>query len=167
MSRFAFSLAAIAAVTLGAATTAQAQDPVKWTATPAAKTVAPGAKAAIKLDATIEDGWHIYSITQGPGGPVPTRITVPKDQPFTLDAKTKIKGNPPVAKFDENFGIQVETHENNAEFVVPVVVEKNAKSGAQKGQVSVRYQVCNESMCLPAKTKKVDVTLNVKGKSGK
>jgi len=164
MSRLSSFAAAAAFVTLGAAA-AHAQDPVKWTATPAAKTVAPGAKTTVKLNATIEDGWHIYSVTQAPGGPFPTKITLPKEQPFTLAGT--VKGAPPESAFDKNFGITVETYENKAEFTVPVEVDKAAPAGDQTAQVAVRYQACNASLCLPAKTTKVPVALNVKGKAGK
>lgn len=163
MSRLPY-FAAAALVTLGASA-ARAQDPVKWTGTPAAKTVAPGGKTSITLNATIEEGWHIYSVTQAAGGPVPTRITLPKDQPFSINGT--VKGAPPDSKFDQNFGITVETYENKAEFAVPIVVDKAAKAGEQTAQVAVRYQVCNASMCLPAKTEKVAVALTVKGKAGK
>lgn len=164
MSRLSYITAAAALVALGASA-AHAQDPVKWMGTPASKTVAPGGKTTIKLNATIEDGWHIYSLTQGPGGPVPTRITMPKEQEFAIDGTAK--GAPPESKFDQNFGITVETYESKAEFTVPIVANKDAKTGEQTAQVAVRYQVCNASMCLPAKTEKVAVALDVKGKAGK
>jgi len=154
---------ALAAVVLTAAS-AHAQDPVKWTAAPAAKAVTAGGKTTVKLAASIDDGWHIYSVTQGPGGPMPTKVTVPTGQSFALAGA--VKGSQPDTKFDENFGIQVETYEGKAEFTVPLTIDKATKSGAQNAQVSVKYQVCNASTCLPPKTEKLTVAMNVKG-SGK
>src|SRR5437764_14314002 len=52
------------------------EDPVQWTLTPApgSAQVAPGSKAYFELKATVEPGWHLYSPTTSPGGPIITRI---------------------------------------------------------------------------------------------
>jgi thiol:disulfide interchange protein DsbD len=154
------TIAAVAAVALAA--TAQAQNPVHWTGTATAKSVTQGGKTSVKLDAKIDEGWHIYSITQGPGGPFPTKVSVPDKQPVTLGGDVKA-GIAPDVSFDKNFGIDVETYEDKAEFVVPVKVDKDAKTGKQTIEVATRYQACNASMCLPPRTEKVKVALNVKG----
>jgi DsbC/DsbD-like thiol-disulfide interchange protein len=161
-----FRTVSFALAALALASTARAQTPVHWTATPMGKTTTPGGKAEVKLSASIDDGWHIYSITQGPGGPTPTKISLPTGQPFELGGD--IKSDAPDVKFDQNFGINVETYEKKAEFTIPVAVDKTAKPGAKKIQVAARYQVCNASMCLPPKTEKLSVGVSVKsGKSGK
>jgi DsbC/DsbD-like thiol-disulfide interchange protein len=157
-------LPVLAVATFVLAASASAQDPVKWTATQVAD-AAPGGKASVKLVAAIEAGWHVYSLTQGPGGPNPTRITVPDSQEFTLSGD--IKADAPDVKFDENFGINVETYESSAEFMVPLAVAKTAKVGTQTMQIKARYQVCNATMCLPPKTAKLAVDLKVKKGSGK
>jgi len=157
------SLVAVALFSLAAAT-AGAQDPVKWTTSQVGTAVA-GGTASVKLVAAIEEGWHIYSLTQGPGGPTPSRITLPDSQPFALAGT--IKADAPDVQFDKNFGINVETYEHAATFTVPVAVDKSAKPGAQQVRVNTRYQVCNASMCLPPKTVKLAVDVKVKGKSGK
>lgn len=146
---------------------AQAQDdPVDWTITPAkaASTAQAGSIVPITLKAKIEDGWHIYSITQPSGGPQATKITVPTDQPFTLSGT--IKSTRPAVEYDQNFGIDVETHENEVTFTVPVRVEKTAKNGVNSLQINARYQVCNASICIPARTEKLKLSLNVKGGNG-
>lgn len=151
----------LATLTLAGIAGAQVPNPVHWTATPEAKTVKRGGEAAVKLVATIDEGWHIYSITQGPGGPIPTRISVPTNQPFSLAGA--VQQSAPDKKFDPNFGIQVESYENTAEFTVPLKVAKSAKPGKRKVQIATRYEVCNASVCLPPHTVKVDADLTVKG----
>src|SRR5688500_4835313 len=97
----------------GAASTttpALAQDPVEWSATQVkAGKVPAGSTVQVKLTAKIEDGWHIYSVTQPAGGPFPTKITVPTGQAFTVSGA--IKSTTPEVKFDESFGMDVEYHE--------------------------------------------------------
>src|SRR5215467_5625556 len=55
---------------------------VKWTATAAPQQVGGGGQLTVTLNGKIEDGWHIYSITQARGGPLPTSIMLPPKQPF-------------------------------------------------------------------------------------
>ena len=71
----ASAAAMIAGATLAVvcATPASAQErPVVWTASASPAAVAPGATTTIQLKARIDQGWHVYSISQGPGGPIPT-----------------------------------------------------------------------------------------------
>src|SRR5207249_28836 len=56
---------------VAAARSATAQEPVHWKAAASPVTVRAGGKLSVKLSATIDDGWHIYSMTQGKGGPTP------------------------------------------------------------------------------------------------
>ena len=37
---------------------------------------ADGGRAELQITAQVQPGWHIYSITQKPGGPKPTRINL-------------------------------------------------------------------------------------------
>ncbi len=148
------------AAALVAAPAAGAQEnPVTWTLTPSATTVAPGGTVSAKLSATIEDGWHVYSITQGPGGPIPTRISLADGHPFVLaDA---LKAPAPISGFDSNFGITVETYEGSAAFTLPLKVAATAHPGVDTLAVRARYQVCNASLCLPAKTETVTAPITI------
>ena len=51
---------------------AQIMNPVKWSY--AAK-IGEGGTATLYLKATIESGWHVYSVNQKPGGPQKTEFT--------------------------------------------------------------------------------------------
>lgn len=148
---------------LGLAPMAMAQDmesdPVKWEVQSSAKEVAPGGKLTVKLTANLEPGWHIYSITQGEGGPNPTTISLQEKQPFKLAGK--ITSDKPHSSFDENFGIQVEQHEDTVNFTVPVSAAKDA-SGSQEIKVDATYQACTSSVCLPPQTAELLVPVTVK-----
>ena len=129
---FAFATIAALGATFTLSGAVQAQDdmdPVQWKVTTVSKSVAPGGVATVKVSAEIEDGWHIYSITQPAGGPQATRITVVKDQPYTIKGKiTPAKA--PAVKFDENFNMNVEYHTVNSEFTVPLEVASSVKTGS-------------------------------------
>ena len=140
------------------ATVAHAQNPVTWTLKAAVKDVKPGDKFSVQLTAGITGGWHVYSITQGAGGPIRTTINV-SGGPFALAGG--ISGPRPHVEMDPNFGINTETYDGSATFNIPVGVGKTAAPGAANGEVSVRYQACNEATCLPPKTEKFAFAANV------
>ncbi len=105
----------------------RAQNPVHWNATAPAQAVAIGKVAAIRIRGVIADGWHIYSLTQGPGGPVPTRITMPTGQRFHVAGP--VGSTTPKVSFDANFAINVEAIAKEAIFTVPVAVDPGARFG--------------------------------------
>jgi thiol:disulfide interchange protein DsbD len=93
-------------------------DPVKFTLRIAsgAATVAPGSTFRVELTAKLDEGRHLYSITQPPGGPIATRITVTKGQPVTLVGA--IEAPQPRVVFDQNFGMDTELYDGEAKFVL-------------------------------------------------
>ena len=87
----------------------QADDPVKWSAKVAAKAARPGATLDVTVTGVAEDEWHVYSVTQGPGGPVPTTITIGPRALFTRAGA--IRGPRPTTAYDPNFEIKTETYD--------------------------------------------------------
>jgi DsbC/DsbD-like thiol-disulfide interchange protein len=129
---------------------------------PAGATVTPGGTVTLALTATIEDGWHLYSVKLEPGGPVPTAISVPDGQLFSAAGDI---GEPlPSSSFDGNFNKVLEYHEGKAVFTIPVKVASAATQGKQPARVAVSYQTCNERLCLPPRqvTASVDVQVVAK-----
>src|SRR5450759_1059825 len=90
--------------------------------------------------------WHLYSITQGPGGPIRTQINVGPTEDFRLAAT--IRGTEPEVANDPNFGIMTETYSDSAIFSIPIV-STPAASGTRRLIVSMYYQTCNDKYCLP------------------
>lgn len=149
-----------AVTTSAPAATAQESDvPVAWKATPAAASLRAGGTLRVTLSAAIGQGWHIYAMTQGPGGPTPLSIDVPKGQPFTLAGR--IQAPAPDVKFDQNFRFDVAQHEGTARFVLPIAVAASAAAGKISLSVEARYQACNASICLPPETVTVKVPVTI------
>ena len=137
---------------------AYAQNPVSWSLN-AAKNVKAGAKLDARLSADISGGWYLYSLTQPSGGPNATRITVASEQAFKL--ASAIKAPSPKVKFDENFGINTESYAGRVTFTIPLSVSTDASTGKQTLAVNVRFQVCNETTCLPPRTVKVETPVEI------
>lgn len=129
------------------------QNPVSWSLESDAKgkTYKSEDKFQAKLKAKIEGEWHLYAVEQPEGGPFPTKITVAENLPFQLDGKT-VSPNP-VTKFDPNFNIDTKFFAKEAEFNLPLKATAEAKGDDLA--INVKYQVCDDTLCLPPKTVKV------------
>ena len=125
------------------------EDVVRWTGSGPA-TAKAGGHIIIELNVEIEDGWHIYSISQLPGGPTTSVISFPGKQVFQRDGA--MQPPTPNKSFDPNFNMETETYEGKINFKIPVSIKDNAPSGNQKIAIDVLYQTCNESICLPPHT---------------
>lgn len=136
-------------------------DPIRWSIEPvdSKKPLRPGDRFSVKVIAKIDEGWHLYSLTQAEGGPLPTRITLPDDQPFKLDGN--IQSPTPYVAPDPNFGIDTEYYEGTATFILPVGIATNAKPGEIKLLVNAFYQSCNDQICLPPKTVKLETAVEI------
>lgn len=137
---------------LACAATAQPQ-PVKWSAKLVPEDIRAGESGQIIATATVEKGWHVYSITQG-GDLIPTTLGVEQGGPFLLS-------NPPVEPtptraHDENFDIPVAYHVGSTAFGIPVTATLEAK-GSGTFNATVRFQACNDKGCLPPQTLTIPV----------
>ena len=135
--------------------------PIHWTAAAqSAHPVQPGQKATVLLTANIDSGWHVYAFPQPPGSPViPTEITVPEGQPLAFSGDIK----PPKAEsqMDPTVGRETDFYENAVTFDLPMKVAKKARAGKQELEIAVRYQACNNRLCLPPRTEKVETPIEV------
>jgi thiol:disulfide interchange protein len=124
-------------------------------------TFRPGEQLRVTLRAPIPNGWHLYSLTQPPGGPIPTTIDV---GPPTLAFVSGTIGAPvPTIAPDPNFGIESEWYADSAAFRIPVRIAGNSAQGAQELQLRVGYQTCNARYCLPPTEDTLTLALTVAG----
>ena len=146
------------AVAIAAALSAAPTDPVAWKLQAPGKPVKAGARFQVKLVAAIEPGWHLYSLKPVAEGPIPTRIWIADGQAFHL---TGAVGAPePVTVQDPTLGMEVEMYEGETGFTLPVQAAAGA-AGEQKLVVGASYQSCNNKLCLPPKTVKVELPVTI------
>lgn len=135
--------------------------PVKWTVIGGSgpRLLVSGRTVPITIQADIAKGWHIYSLTQKAGGPIPLRI----DLLGATDVLVRgvINAPKPERLFDKNFGIETELYSGSPRFTIPVAVPGKSSNGIRKFQIGARYQVCSDKVCLPPRTDKLDVALRV------
>lgn len=138
--------------------------PVAWSFQ-APQAIKAGDLVQGKLTAKVNEGWHVYSITQKPGGPIRTTISLATDQPFKLDGQ--IEGPKPKRIMDPNFNMETELHDGVIDYKVPIRAGMDGVNGPQPIRIAVRFQTCNDTQCLPPRTVKLEQTISLSGASGR
>ena len=144
-------------LTLAAPAAALAQDPVRWSAKANPDGLQPGGSFNVTVSATIDEEWYVYSVTQGPGGPVPTSLAIGPRALFSRSGA--IKGPQPVSAFDPNFEIRTEKYDSALTLTFPVTLAANAAGTRATLSVAVTYQACTSRLCLPPTTETLKVPI--------
>ncbi len=135
------------------------ETPVRWSAQPPVSAVRPGEQFEVRIAAAIEGIWHLYSATQPPGGPNPTRFSVLPGAPFEI--ADQVRQSDPKVEFDPNFGINTEFFAERADFWIPVRATPDAHPGEHELTIQVVYQVCDNKVCLPPRRVPIPVRVQV------
>ena len=123
----------------------QKLEPVRWSLTLEPARVPPGSRVLVRLVAKIEPGWHLYSLSV-PKPIIATTISVAANPAIQ---RYRIFQPKPQVSFDQNFGLNLESYENEAPFLLDLQVSPDAQAGTSELRAQVRFQTCNNRMCLP------------------
>ena len=140
-------------------------NPATWSAKVEPGEIKAGGKGTLKLTINLDEGWHVYSLTQPPP-PRALKLKLEDNDIFT-QAGNAAQPKPKV-KFDPNFQIDTETFDGSATFSIPFAVASTAAPGPQKVAAKVTFQVCDSERCLRPKTITVesDVKIAAAGAAG-
>src|ERR1700722_13064954 len=105
---------------------AQIETPVKWSY--AAKKIS-STEAVVFLKATIQDGWHIYSMDVKDGGPIKTSFKFSPSKEYALVGATTEPT--PLTKYEKSFSMNVSYFEKSVIFQQKVKL-KSANAPAVK-----------------------------------
>lgn len=122
---------------------AQTKHPVAWTLSADPQPLTPGGTIFLKLTATIDHGWHLYSPSTPPG-PIPTEIKL-DDSPAV--ASYEIYQPEPKKVFDPNFNNESHSFDKQVAFLIKVKLGATLP-GKLELSASTRYQVCSDTTCL-------------------
>ena len=137
-------------VSLAGAMAANAQAIVEWKFS-AVKTGKN--KATLSYTATIDPGWHLYSIHQGEGGPVPTTFTLEPSGKYELTGK--VVEPAPIREINTLFMMEVGYFEKEVTFTQTIKLK--ARQATIKG--TVNFMACNEMQCIPPITTPFVITI--------
>ena len=126
------------------------QNPANWTVSSVSGLLQPGSTDTVHFAVALDSGWYIYSLTQKPGGPTPMSVAIAPSPPYTLVGD--VVGPKPVVIFDKEFGINSERYTGNPSFTAVISIPSGARSRPPSLDLKVRYQACNATLCLPART---------------
>lgn len=134
---------------------AQAQlNPVTWTFS-AKKTA--DKTYEVKMTATIQANWHLYSQTQPEDAvAMPTSFVFSPNPLFTLNGNVKESGK--MEKYtDKTLGVSANQYSNTVTFTQVIKLKSTAKTSVTG---TVEYQTCDDQKCLPPKKVNFKVALN-------
>jgi len=137
---------------------AEKLDPAKWSLELQPAAAAPGSKILARLQAKIESGWHLYSLTTPAGGPIRTTVRLADN---TAVASFRVFEPPPKRAFDPNFNLDTETYEGAPVFLIEIENRKDAAPGASEIAAEVRYQICDPTRCLPPVKRRATATFTI------
>jgi Disulphide bond corrector protein DsbC len=141
---------AVAALGLVVSRLVAQERPVTWSLSPeqqAPRVVRPGELFSVRLTARLDKGWYLYSLTQPPGGPIATSITLVEGTPFQVAGR--IAAPDPEVYADPSFNLLTEVYEGAVTFTVPLRVAAGVRAGTERLRMVVLLQACTDRYCLP------------------
>ena len=128
----------------------QILDPIVWDGSINMESQDEG---TVCIEATIEDGWHLYGFNLPEGGPNSTTITITPPDGVVLIGELE-PSRQPIEKLDMIFQLPLSWWAENVIFTQKFKVE--AGKAGQIG-VKIRFQGCNDETCIAPKTVEFDL----------
>lgn len=142
---------------IGAGAQAKTPPPIHFAVSASPDRARAGEVVTVTVRATVDAGWHVYSVVPTLNGPSPSDITsLSIGTPAGATAE-----DAPTRRLDPNFGAIVGFHEGAAVFTRAFRVSATAPPSAKMQSVGLHYQTCNASVCLPPTDVVLDVPLAV------
>ncbi|WP_255233426.1 protein-disulfide reductase DsbD family protein [Aliifodinibius salipaludis] len=138
----------------------QMLDPVSYSVVDAPDQVKAGEVFEVKVKASIDGEWHLYSIANDPdAGPYPTQFSSTSSD---VAIAGELQESKPSIEMDPNFNAELGWHTKEATFTIPIALRSDV-SGSSEVELEVLYQVCDDKSCLPPKAKSIVHTVSVEG----
>ncbi len=139
----------------GAAT----KSPIQWHVKAApSKAMKAGAKFNVTITGVPDPGWHLYALEEPDGGPIATEVSLTEGDPADL---LRVEESKPKMLLDPFTHQAAGLFDTAADFVLHLQSAKDATPGAGVLRVMVRYQSCNDRLCLPPHTETLPVPLTI------
>ena len=111
-------------------------------------TTSAGKPGQLLVSAKIAAGWHIYSITQKPGGPLRTKISLNPSSDYRLTGEFQASPAPEKKTQPEAFkDLIVETHEGTVTWAAPIELAPGVDPVKLKIEGTVQIQACDATSC--------------------
>jgi suppressor for copper-sensitivity B len=105
-------------------------------------------RATLFVTAEIAEGFHIYSLTQKPGGPIATKIKLDTSADYKLAGEIVAQDKPKSHVDNEIWkGLTIEEHQRKVTWSAPIELTAGAKPENVKVTGKVTGQVCDAGSC--------------------
>ena len=123
---------------------AQMVNPVKWTHS----CKQSGDVLTMTFTASIEKGWHMYSLQVPTGGPQQTEFAYDKLEGAKLQGPVRVTNGSIIRHFDDAFEMELSYYENN------LTLEQNFKLTSDTYDIEgyITFMSCCDGMCTPPTT---------------
>ncbi|MGI4831672.1 MAG: protein-disulfide reductase DsbD domain-containing protein [Janthinobacterium lividum] len=116
------------------------------------------AKFSLQVHGAIEPGWHIYALEEPAGGPMETTIGLAdRDEADLLH----VEQSQPIANMDASFGQRTLLFRSEAVFELQLKLKHTAPEATHL-HILIRFQSCNDHVCLPPHTDSLELPVSVK-----
>ncbi len=122
-----------------------------------AKGIEAGAKFDVTVTGKINPGWHLYALEEPEGGPIATMVGLTDGDPADL---LRVEQGTPKIVTDPLFQIETGLFEGTANFTLHLHLAKDVAAGSHKLHVLIRFQSCDNHVCLAPHTDIVEVPLD-------
>ena len=136
-----------------------ARDVVKPTAYASYDPVARGKQMEIAVVMKIKEGFHVNARETTFDYLIPTDLKAELPSGFRAGAVKYPKGT--LVKFNFAKDQPLNVYADSVVLLLPVTVESGASLGEQHLPLKLRYQACNNEVCLPPVTLPVDAVIRV------
>jgi len=134
------------------------KSPAHWHVKTVPTSAKAGAKIALTISGQIDPGWHLYAMEEPDGGPIATVVGLTEGDPADLLSVDESK---PILIDDPLFHLRTGFFRSAVDFTLHLRVDPSAKPGPNPLHVLIRFQSCNDQVCLPPRTDTLEVPLNV------
>lgn len=117
---------------------------------------ADGKPAQLSITAEMLEGWHIYSLTQGDGGPIRSSIKIPPSPDYKIGEFKPVQE--PHSELSPEFKIVVETHDEKVTWIAPLDLSPGVDLAKLSIAGAVNAQACS-NVCHPPKDFKFTATV--------
>ncbi len=115
--------------------------------------------ALLELSAEVSEGWHVYALTQRPGGPTALKVTL-DDQRVARFTGPPPTGTAPEKRHDPSFDLETEFYSHSIALRFPIQIQRSPDTDRQQIPVSVRFQTCSDRECQPPRTVHIAVPIS-------
>jgi thiol:disulfide interchange protein DsbD len=125
--------------------------------------LAPGANGTASVAVKVRSGWHVQANPASNESSIPTAITVAGDPGITIATPLYPPGRMVKLAIDDQ---PLSVYDGTVTIRLPVSVASGAVPGARALSGKLRFQACNDQLCLPPSTVEFKLAVDVAAAGG-